>query len=367
MQTLYLTQYGCFIITTVLALLLVISRVHIRNKNKIYETSRWFLFIAMVLFAIHYLMQMIFGFRAMGDDVGALVNILFYAPAAYLFLYSLVRMTCCVSSFRYYTIVGIISYALILACFLCGWLYYESLHMPYAVYGMGIIFFLFMLYFVIAPSNEMHRTRKQIENETGSDIRNYKLYMRTGTILLFITAGSIPFAIFFTEILIVTAPFYIFTIFFYIISFIALGFHLSPVRQILEENSKTRFNLTLEEGYQQLKPERYSFLNKALEKWHAEKGFKDPDLNAATMAESLGVDKKELSQYIYEKYGHTFRIWLSNIRIEEVKKLLLSREDYSNETIAYECGFSSRTWLQQKFKASTGMTPNEWKNIQKQM
>ena len=213
----------------------------------------------------------------------------------------------------------------------------------------------------------MRITRKQIENETGSDIRNYKLYMRTGTILLFITAGSIPFAIFFTEILIVTAPFYIFTIFFYIISFIALGFHLSPVRQILEENSKTRFNLALEEGYQQLKPERYSFLNKALEKWHAEKGFKDPDLNAATMAESLGVDKKELSQYIYEKYGHTFRIWLSNIRIEEVKKLLLSREDYSNETIAYECGFSSRTWLQQKFKASTGMTPNEWKNIQKQM
>ena len=123
----------------------------------------------------------------------------------------------------------------------------------------------------------------------------------------------------------------------------------------------------MEEGYQQLNPERCNFLNKALEKWHTDKGFKDPDLNAATMAERLGVDKKELSQYIYEKYGHTFRIWLSNIRIEEVKKLLLSREDYSNETIAYECGFSSRTWLQQKFKASTGMTPNEWKNIQKKM
>ena len=147
MQTLLLTQFGCFIITAVLALLLVISRIHIRNKNKIYETSRWFLFIAMVLFAIHYLMQMIFGFRAMGDEVGALVNILFYAPAAYFFMYSLVRMTCSVSSFRYYTIIGIISYALILVCFLCGWLYYESLHMPYAVYGMGIIFFLFCLWY----------------------------------------------------------------------------------------------------------------------------------------------------------------------------------------------------------------------------
>ena len=347
MQTLLLTQFGCFIITAVLALLLVISRIHIRNKNKIYETSRWFLFIAMVLFAIHYLMQMIFGFRAMGDEVGALVNILFYAPAAYFFMYSLVRMTCSVSSFRYYTIVGTISYALILVCFLCGWLYYESLHMPYAVYGMGIIFFLFMLYFIIAPSNEMRKMRKKIENETGSDIRNYKLYMRTGTILLFITVGSIPFAI--------------------VISFIALGFRLSPVSQVLEENARSKFNLALEEGYQQLNPERCSFLNKALEKWHTDKGFKDPDLNAATMAERLGVDKKELSQYIYEKYGHTFRIWLSNIRIEEVKKLLLSREDYSNETIAYECGFSSRTWLQQKFKASTGMTPNEWKNIQKKM
>ena len=40
MQTLLLTQFGCFIIKAVLALLLVISRIHIRNKNKIYEGKK---------------------------------------------------------------------------------------------------------------------------------------------------------------------------------------------------------------------------------------------------------------------------------------------------------------------------------------
>ena len=37
-----------------------------------------------MLFALHYLLQMIFGFRAQGDDVGALINIMFYMPAAFL-------------------------------------------------------------------------------------------------------------------------------------------------------------------------------------------------------------------------------------------------------------------------------------------
>ena len=49
------------------------STIHkIRTCN--YETSRWLLIAALTLYVIHYLLQMIFGFRAKSEDVGTLVN-----------------------------------------------------------------------------------------------------------------------------------------------------------------------------------------------------------------------------------------------------------------------------------------------------
>lgn len=65
------------------------------------------------------------------------------------------------------------------------------------------------------------------------------------------------------------------------------------------------------------------------------------------------------------KEGSTFRVWLSNIRIEEAKQMLLTNSDYSIEAVAESCGFSSRSWMQEKFKASTGMTPAEWREAKK--
>ncbi len=63
---------------------LVLSSLQKTDTTKAYEIVRWLLAFAMLLFAVHYIMQMVFGFRAQGDDVGAVINILFYSPIAYI-------------------------------------------------------------------------------------------------------------------------------------------------------------------------------------------------------------------------------------------------------------------------------------------
>ena len=63
---------------------LVLSSLQKTDTTKSYEIVRWLLAFAMLLFAVHYIMQMVFGFRAQGDDVGAVINILFYSPIAYI-------------------------------------------------------------------------------------------------------------------------------------------------------------------------------------------------------------------------------------------------------------------------------------------
>ena len=74
MNTLFLLQFACCIIVSMLGLILVLSRFQIRWSNRRYEVSRWLLAFSMFVLAGHYVLQMTYGFRAKSDEIGAVVN-----------------------------------------------------------------------------------------------------------------------------------------------------------------------------------------------------------------------------------------------------------------------------------------------------
>ena len=62
------------------AFIVALSHLHVRWENKRYERSRWMIVAALIGLAIQYVLQMTFGFRAMHDNLGAVINILLYTP-----------------------------------------------------------------------------------------------------------------------------------------------------------------------------------------------------------------------------------------------------------------------------------------------
>lgn len=62
------------------AFIVAVSHLHVRWENKRYERSRWMIVVALIGLAIQYITQMVFGFRAADDILGAVVNILIYTP-----------------------------------------------------------------------------------------------------------------------------------------------------------------------------------------------------------------------------------------------------------------------------------------------
>lgn len=80
MDTLFLLQFACFLFMILNAGILIVSRIHVRWVNKRNERSRKLIIAAMLGLAGQYLLQMAFGLRASGDDLGAIVNILIYSP-----------------------------------------------------------------------------------------------------------------------------------------------------------------------------------------------------------------------------------------------------------------------------------------------
>ena len=105
--------------------------------------------------------------------------------------------------------------------------------------------------------------------------------------------------------------------------------------------------------------ERRAFIQKSLDDWCANMGYKDSNVNMLMLSRSLCISKNELSQFFDQCLHTNFRIWLSEIRLNAAKKMMLEYPDYSNDIISAECGFSCRTHLYRIFKTKEGCSPTE--------
>ena len=115
------------------------------------------------------------------------------------------------------------------------------------------------------------------------------------------------------------------------------------------------------ESLQVLPDERRKFIQKSLDEWCANLGYKDCNVNMLTLSRTLCISKNELSQFFDQCLHSNFRIWLSEIRFNAAKKMMLEYPDYSNDIISAECGFSCRTHLYRIFKTKEDCSPTEWR------
>ena len=118
------------------------------------------------------------------------------------------------------------------------------------------------------------------------------------------------------------------------------------------------------ESLQLISDERRDFIQNSLDDWCANLGYKDCNVNILTLSRTLCISKNELSQFFDQCLHSNFRIWLSEIRFNAAKKMMLEYPDYSNDIISAECGFSCRTHLYRIFKTKEGCSPTEWRDFQ---
>ena len=79
------------------------------------------------------------------------------------------------------------------------------------------------------------------------------------------------------------------------------------------------------------------------------------------VAEQLGTNRTYLSRYINDTSGCNFNSWLTRLRIEEAKRLLISSPTLSLDKIAMKVGFASKSHFMSSFKSFVGTTPGRWR------
>ena len=88
--------------------------------------------------------------------------------------------------------------------------------------------------------------------------------------------------------------------------------------------------------------------------------FKNPDLKIKDVAKEMNIPTQQLSRLINDNFNQTFNSFINTYRVEEAKRLLLKKENFTLEAIGYEAGFSSKSTFYAAFKKVTNATPSEY-------
>ena len=378
---LYLLQFACLILMLVSAFFVAVTRLHVRWINRRYEWSRWMIFAALLLMAVHFFLQMYCGFRATGAAVGAVINALVYLPCFTLFSIAIYNIEATHTKRRKMNLICAAVYAAMLGAFAAGYSFSGSLNIGGWLYVMLALFFGNMVYCIYMVKKEMTKRKRILETMAATDMVPFLRYARASVVMLLLTAVSMPFAVLSTKSLYIVGPVGLLVLLFFIVNFVAFGNCYVPTEELLDrergngetddedeqttaESCASQSAADCDQSAQRLSAERSAFIQAALDKWCADMGYKDSSVNMLTLSHSLDINKNELTQFFSQCQNTTFRIWLSEIRFNAAKRMMKEYPDYSNDIISSECGFSSRSYLYRVFKEKEGCTPIAWRDKQ---
>lgn len=91
--------------------------------------------------------------------------------------------------------------------------------------------------------------------------------------------------------------------------------------------------------------------------------YRVEDLRAAYVANELHLTVHQLSELLNRTLGMSFNGLVNEYRIREAKMLLSNEPDLRILDIAFQVGFQSKTSFNNAFKASTGLSPSQYRKM----
>ncbi len=241
-------------------------------------------------------------------------------------------------------------------------------------------FFLLYIWVSFQLIKTIQKTRKQLYSFIESSNLSWLSYLVIG--LLLIVALDSLFSIY--ELLFPRIPWNIGTViaFAMILLYCILGYKGLFQSQILlpnfllEEKITNQPIATQEREQVNNKPTRQLdvFTSEEIEELKVKldevlitkKPYLNEALSLSDLAEELEITDKKLSELLNQHLNNNFYNFINTYRVNEVKEKLTDKTNrkYTLLSIAYDCGFQSKTSFNRVFKQKTGMSPSKYRQLQ---
>jgi AraC-like DNA-binding protein len=108
--------------------------------------------------------------------------------------------------------------------------------------------------------------------------------------------------------------------------------------------------------------ELYELLEKLELLMNRDKVFLNPDLNLELLSKYLEISEKHCSYILRKGMEKNFNQYVNNFRIAAFKERIKEGQNqtFTLTSIAYDCGFNSKSTFNRVFKSNCGVTPSEF-------
>jgi len=369
-------QFGAMMVIAFLTLTLA-TQVPLRVDRTV-NRARWLMVAAMVLLFIQFLLQYIFGFRSQGITQGVAVNLLFFIPVSCLLSVALFYLQRHGTVPRSVWLTGSVCWggAILLITATADvkmadgrLLLTDSPALKMAEYAAALAFCATQIWYYYLHNKDHRKLKQMLDSYNDDDSDELLRWMHNSVMLLAAAAIFVPLAIFQSGYLLWVFSLIFFSAIYYcIIRFYRYSVSTTP--QLVDEAGVSELSLeadaSLPEEAGSPTTEKAGTSNMVLQhvevavsEWTARKGYLHKKATLQRVADEMDLPRNQLSAWL-KATDRVFNQWINSLRIEEAKQLLREHADWSNDSIADQCGFGSRSYFQTVFKDNTGMTPAQF-------
>ena len=357
-------QFGGMLMTGLLTLSLAVRVPRKGVSGKVLDRSRLMMMTGTLLLTIQFLIQYLFHLRDEEDLTQAvLVNLLFFAPCSILISMGILYLQRQGQLKRKEWAFPVSAFVLMTVILLLSLLFdrlsapSETSYVKTAEYACACIFCLLQGYLAWTNAEGFLRLHKMLNSYFDREMNSVLQWMERSVMLLSIIALLVPFIIFESGIFLLFFSILCFgTIYYCIISFICYSVS-NAVRQLKQAEELDQEE---EVSAMSLSEEEMQRLDNVVGRWIAEGGYLKSGLTIQKVANETHLTRSMLKAWISTTQQGLFNPWLTYLRLEEAKRILKNNPDWSNDTIAQACGFSSRSYFQTVFRKNMGMTPAQF-------
>ena len=369
-------QVSGMLAMTILAMMLVVRVPPRAMRHAGFARARWLLVSGTLLIAVQFFVQHQMGLRQMGVTQAVLLNLLLFMPAALFINMAIlnVQRQGRVSPKEWMVGVlacGIVAVGLLATVTLDGVsLSVESSVLRSAEYVGAALFMLMQGHYYYLQIREYKRLQLAVDEYFDRERHDLLRWMGLSMHLLTLMALVVPLGIFFEGVALVVFSFVtFFSISYTVISIYSYGISEDANRvEEAEEGEEDEEAKTPETSpssvptaakgvSMSMTDDEKQQVEKALEQWTAEGAFRQHNLTLGIVAKQMHVSVRQLQLWLRQSEHHKLATLMNHLRVEDAKQVMGEHPDWSTESVADYCGFSSRQYFHPIFVQHTGTTP----------
>ena len=320
-----------------------------------FARARWMMAAGTGFIAVQFLLQYIFGFRQMGVTQGVCCNLIFFTPATLLcgmaILY--VQRQGRVSLREWMTGGGICALAILLligVALMDGIpIREESPLLRWSEYVASVLYVMMQSYIFKHQYLSYKRLEQAVDEYYDRSRRDLFGWMGWSMKTMAVLAFFVPLVIFMEG-----APLVGFSIaYFFAIAYSTISLYSYGISKDVERVEEAEEVVNQEIRPREIDPA----ITEAVDRWKANAHYREHNLTLGIVARQMGVPQRQLQEWLRQSEHGKLAGLVTTLRIEEAKRVLKEHPDWSTESVANYCGFSSREYFHRTFRQMTGMTP----------